>query len=404
VSNAVGRVVVVGAGIAGLTAAIALARTGFSVRLLERSERLADVGAGLQLSPNATRILAELDVLPRLSSVAVRPERVAIRKASDLRQLTHVPLGAAATKRWGSPYLTVHRADLQSALLAEMGRQPEIEFVTGAAVRDLALHRHGVTLSIDHGGAIREDHATLVVGADGVWSTLREQGSGSSGTRNTGHVAWRAMLRPGPASASTVAADEVTAFLHPGFHLVAYPVRRGEAINLVAVTRGIAGIGWNNEAGVEMLDAALDGTAPALRALLAEAGPWTTWPLHEAPMARPWTSSAGVALIGDAAHAMSPYAAQGAAMAIEDAAMIAALATRFRGDVTALVAAYERLRRPRIRRVASRGAFNRFTWHASGPVALVRDLVMAARPAAGNARDLDWLYGWTLEDEISRLG
>lgn len=176
-------------------------------------------------------------------------------------------------------------------------------------------------------------------------------------------------------------------------------------MNLVAVTRGRAGIGWSNQAGAALLEQAMAGTAAPLRALVAGAGvgagpgPWTTWPIHEAPALPRWTEPSGLALIGDAAHAMPPYAAQGAAMAIEDAAVIARLAARAGGDVGALLAAYERMRRPRIRRVAARGAFNRFTWHARGPVALARDLAMAARPQAANARDLDWLYGWKMEDE-----
>ena len=400
---AIGRVAIVGAGVAGLTAAIGLARAGVAVRLFEQSPALTEIGAGLQLSPNATRILTEFGVLPLLMPAAVRPERIALRKATSLRRLSSVPLGAWASERWGSPYLTVHRADLQAALLARARQLADIELVTGAALRDAAFHADGVTLSIEHDGAIREERAALVVGADGVWSALRGLAFGRAESRDTGYIAWRTVVRPG--GDTIVAADEVTAFLHPDFHLVAYPVRAGGAVNLVAVTRGRAGIGWSNEAGAALLEQAMAGTAAPLRALVAGAGvgagpgPWTTWPIHEAPALPRWTEPSGLALIGDAAHAMPPYAAQGAAMAIEDAAVIARLAARSGGDVGTLLAAYERMRRPRIRRVAARGAFNRFTWHARGPVALARDLAMAARPQAANARDLDWLYGWKMEDE-----
>src|SRR5690606_24404882 len=132
-------------------------------------------------------------------------------------------------------------------------------------------HAHGLTLSVDHSGSIREERAALVIGADGVWSTLRGLALPAARSRDTGYIAWRAMLRPGRGTAEIVAANEVTAFLHPGFHLVAYPVRAGEAINLVAVTRGNASIGWNNDASIDVLDAAMEGTAPALRALVVEA-------------------------------------------------------------------------------------------------------------------------------------
>ena len=403
-SAAGGRVVIVGAGVAGLTTALALARAGFPVRVLERSQRLVEVGAGLQLSPNATRILAELGVLPRLTPVAVRPDRISIRKASTLAPLTSVPLGSDAVRRWGHPYLTVHRADLQSALLAEAARHPEIELSTGAEVRDAAFHSRGVTLSVDRDGGIVEEQCSLAVAADGVWSTLRERAFRDARSRDTGYIAWRAIARPTGTVAPVVPANEVTAFLHPGFHLVAYPIRGGEAINLVAVTKGRAGIGWSNSASPDELEGTMAGTAPALPALVRDAGPWTTWPLHEAPAAGPWTHPAGLVLIGDAAHAMSPYAAQGAAMAIEDAAMLAALAARHRGDNARLMDAFERIRRPRIRRAQRRGAFNRFTWHASGPVALARNLVMSLRPPSRNAGDLDWLYGWTVETALARSG
>lgn len=394
----IGRVAIVGAGIAGLTAAIGLARAGIRVRLFEQSDKLTEVGAGLQLSPNATRILATFGVLPRLASVAVRPERIVLRKAGDLRRLTSVPLGSSAEERWGAPYLTVHRADLQEALLAEASGFAEIELVTGATIRDAAFHANGVTLTIDHGGAIREENAALVIGADGVWSALRGRAFGGAASLDTGYVAWRAVIRAADGG-GIVAADEVCAFLHPGFHLVAYPIRAGAAVNLVAVTRGRSAKGWSNDAGADALLRTLSGAAPALRGLMAQANEWTMWPIHEAPALPHWTDPAGLALIGDAAHAMSPYAAQGAAMAIEDAAVIADLAGRSSDDIGTLLSAYERIRQPRIRRVAARGAFNRFTWHARGPVAMARDLVMAARPETANARDMDWLYGWTVSSE-----
>ncbi|RWG13598.1 MAG: salicylate hydroxylase, partial [Mesorhizobium sp.] len=198
----------------------------------------------------------------------------------------------------------------------------------------------------------------------------------------------------GQAFAAIAAGDCITAFLHPGFHMVAYPVSKGSAFNLAAFTKGerIAE-GWSGHADPAILASAMRGTSPALARLAGLAGPWTAFPIHTVEQRR-WTMPQGVALIGDAAHAMTPFAAQGAAMAIEDAAMLADLVAEFDGDPRQSLTTWENLRRPRIEKVLRRGALNRMAWHAWGPVAIARNLVLATRPAEKLAGDLDWLYGW----------
>jgi salicylate hydroxylase len=389
-------ILVVGAGIAGLATALALSARGFSVRLFEKAPVLEEVGAGLQLPPNATRILDRLGVLSQVRAAAVQPQAIVLRRAGSLRELARVPLGDFAVKRWGAPYLTVHRADLQSALATRVRREPSITLVTGATLRDAAFHARGVTLSIDQGGAIVEASGDLVVGADGVWSTLRGAGSDRRGSFS-GLTAWRATVPAGGAGGlpeTVLSTHVVTAFLDARFHLVAYPIRAGRAVNLVAVTRGEAlAPSWSLAGPGAELAAAMAG-APALAQLAAEAGPWTRWPLHTVDPAGPWTSPRGVALVGDAAHAMTPFAAQGAAMAIEDAEVLAEALAGRQDDLVGALAAYEAARKPRVRAVARRGAFNRFVWHAAGPVALGRDVVLKLRSAERLARDFDWLYGW----------
>src|SRR5262249_16144741 len=167
------QIVVAGAGIAGLTAAIAFARRGFAVQLYERAPRLEEAGAGLQLSPNAVHLLRELGVTDTLSGVAVRPDDVTLPHPPRLKVLAPVRLRSFAEQRWGGPYLVVHRADMQSALLARASKEPDISIVRGATVSDFAVHAQGVTISIDRDGKIFEVLAKLLVGADGVWSTLR---------------------------------------------------------------------------------------------------------------------------------------------------------------------------------------------------------------------------------------
>ncbi|MDQ2633886.1 MAG: FAD-dependent monooxygenase [Pseudomonadota bacterium] len=393
------QIIIAGAGIAGLTAALAFAVRGYPVRVFERAPRLDEVGAGLQLSPNATRILDRLGVLPGLRHSAVRPDAVVLRDASSLAELGRVQLGAAAEWRWKAPYLTAHRADLQSALLAHVAREPGIELTTGATVRDVALHPLGVTASIEIGGRVDQTTGMLLVGADGVWSDIRRFVGGESLSRFTGQVAWRRTVRAESPAGSSLAqvgiGGVVTAFLAPGFHLVTYPVRSGAALNLVAFTRGSAMDNtWSGNMDTGVLKHAMRRTAPALLKLADDVGEWTVWPIHTVYPGGPWTAPGGIALIGDAAHAMTPYAAQGAAMAIEDAETLASHVLTRSDSVAAALSAWETERHQRVDRVARRGSFNRMTWHAGGPVAMVRNTILRMRRPEKLATGLDWLYGW----------
>ncbi|MEW6629678.1 MAG: FAD-dependent monooxygenase [Pseudomonadota bacterium] len=404
------QVVIAGAGIAGLTAALAFAARGHPVKLFEQARQLEAAGAGLQLSPNATRILRRLGVLDRLLPNAVRPEAVVLKDAASLRQLARVPLGDAGEKRWGAPYLVAHRADLQAALTAALAEGSGVELATGARVVDIAAMPEGIAVTAEMDGRSTQAIAGLLVGADGVWSSVRRQLAGKepgfAGNRFSGELAWRATVAAesaaGQAFAAIGAANCVTTFLHPGFHMVAYPVSKGSAVNLAAFTKGerIAE-GWSGHADPAILSGAMRGTAAALAKLVALAGPWTAFPIHTVAQRR-WTTPEGMALIGDAAHAMTPFAAQGAAMGIEDAAMLATLVADFPGDLAQSLTIWENLRRPRIEKVLKRGALNRLAWHARGPVAFARNLVLATRPGERLAADLDWLYGWEEKKVVRR--
>lgn len=395
-------IVIAGAGIAGLTAALAFAARGFSVQVFERSPELGEIGAGLQLSPNATRILDRLGVLGHLADLAVRPPAIVLRNAKDLLQLARVPLGAAAEQRWGAPYLVVHRADLQKALLEAAVGNEKIALVANTVVEDFEPSGSGgVMVNTRTGGVEKHWEGLFLVGADGVWSTLRNGLSRGPASRFAGLVAWRRTLQADNPLIQNLLADlTVNAFLHPGFHLVAYPLRGGSEYNLVAFTQGQAlGEDWSASTDPAPLEKMLRRTAPPLAALAEDADAWTAWPIHTVDSARPWIQNGNFALIGDAAHAMTPFAAQGAAMAIEDAWTLAdAFSGAFNGSAPGLaapaLAAWEKRRRQRIARVARRGAFNRFVWHAAGPVAWARNRVLASRPPESLAADMDWLYGW----------
>lgn len=392
-------VVIAGAGIAGLTAALAFARHGVRVHVHERSPVLEEVGAGLQLSPNATRILDRLGVLDLVSTSAVRPEAVVLRDAASLIERGRVPLGAAGERLWKAPYLVAHRADLQSALLARAGESQLISIATGATVGTADPRADGLSVSITQGGITSQQAAGLFIAADGVWSASRRLVGPHEKSRFSGELAWRTTIpvdsETGRQFAGVTSLKTVTTFLHPGFHMVAYPIRAGHAVNLVAFTPGTAiAEQWSGETDAGALARAMQGTAAALSRLVQEAGPWTVWPLHTVDASRPWTAPSGIVLIGDAAHAMTPFAAQGAAMAIEDAWTLAdaVLAAQNKADA---LQQWEAVRKARVAKVARRGALNHFAWHASGPVAIARNLFLRLNSPARLAAGMDWLYGWT---------
>lgn len=393
------QVIIAGGGIAGLTTALAFAMRGYPVRIFERADRLEESGAGIQLSPNATRILDRLGVLSALRLTAVRPTSVILRDAASLAELGRVPLGAAAEARWRAPYITLRRSDLQSALLAHVAREPGIELVTGAEVKSASLHAHGVTASVESGGATLRASGLLLVGADGVWSGLRGLDGSPGKSRFAGEVAWRRTVGAESAAARSLieigVAGAVTAFMHPGFHLVAYPVRGGAALNLVAITGGAAmAESWSGQMDTAVLRRAMGRTAPALRALAGDGEAWTAWPIHTVPAKEPWIAAGGIALVGDAAHAMTPYAAQGAAMAIEDGETLAVRVIGRQGTLASALTAWEKERRSRVSRVARRGAANHRAWHASGLVAKMRNVYLQVHSPERLAKRFDWLYGW----------
>jgi len=389
------QIIIAGAGIAGLASGLALSQAGIKVRIFERAPELSAIGAGLQLSPNAVKVLDLLQVTPHLASVATRPDAVAITDARTMRPIARIQLGDTAQKRWGAPYLVVHRADLHDALMKQAEVQPNIVIDTGAAVEDAVTHAGGVTVAINRGQQTQEHRGRLLVGADGVWSTLRSRVAGQTQpSRFSGHIAWRGMLRgDDPAADGLDLGSGVRVFTHRQMHLVSYPIRAGTSLNLVLVRRGEdMARGWaastRNEPPfpVELL-------AQPIADLLRNVESWTAWPIHIA--AKPvWADPAGIALTGDAAHAMTPFAAQGAAMAIEDAWVLAAQVRADPDDIPGALSRYETARAGRVSKVIGRAALNRFAWHAPWPLTTARDIVLARKGPEGLAGDLDWLYGW----------
>ncbi len=381
-------VAIVGAGMAGLTAALCLARKGIASHLIEQAERLEEVGAGLQISPNASRVLATLGLLPALEKRWTEPERIVIASGRSLKPLAHVPVGADARRRWHAPYGVLHRATLQQVLFEAASGNPLIGMTLG-----VRMEGYDRAAEIADLIGVRPD---LTIAADGVWSTMRAGVPGAANARFSGNIAWRFTI-PFATAPRFLDPHAVTAFVGPSAHLVAYPLTEADAFNIVAIHKGPAFIShsWDvhaDEAGTAFGLDAFSGWNKDIAALLALAEKPLAWPLYECGDGR-WFDGKDLLLIGDAAHATTPFAAQGAAMAIEDAAELAqALAGG--ADARTALAGFEAQRRQRIGRVRARADFNRFAYHARGPVALVRDIVLGLRSAESLAADLDWLYGY----------
>lgn len=357
---------VAGAGIAGLTAAIALARRGHKIDIHEKSDALSEIGAGIQISPNAFRLLAELGLGERLIREGAVVEAVELRDGRDGRTVSHVPFGDLADARYGAPYCVVHRGRLQTILLDAATSEPAVSIHLGSPAPILP-------------------EAPVTVAADGHRSAIREKLMGIS-SLYTGLTAWRSLIDAADWPGAT--AGRVTLWMAPRMHLVAYPLGSDDRINLVAI-----GASESDEASLPgIAGPGSDWLTEFCRRLQPTERAWSAWPLHtvQAPMALP---SRRLALIGDAAHAMEPYAAQGGALAIEDS-WVLAQCLDLHSEPEAALRTFRRAREPRVARVRRLAQRNGRIYHLSSLAALARNLALAAIEPARLLSGLDWLYGW----------
>ncbi len=388
-------IAVVGAGIGGLTAALALARQGHAITLIERRTGFSEVGAGLQLSPNASRILIKLGLGPALRRVVTQPERVVVRGIASGRQIGEIALGSFIQQRFEAPYWVVHRADLQTILLDAVRSEPSIRLVMGRMVEDIRNEPDHAALTWTTANGARETiRADAIIGADGVWSKVRRLLGDTPPPTFRGYIAWRATVERSAAPAE-LAGDETGLWLGSQGHVVHYPIAGGRLINVVAIENSAEPVeGWAAPGNAQHLLTRYSSAAPALRELMARPETWLRWSLFDHPVQN--LAQGRIALLGDAAHPVLPFLAQGAALAIEEAATLASLLGSPSHDIPQALSAYEDQRLERARRVQGEARKNGRIYHAGSLVAFGRNQVMRHLGPEGMTKRYDWLYGFRL--------
>ena len=388
-------IIVAGAGIGGLTAALALIRAGFRVVVIEQAERLEEAGAGIQLSPNATGILINLGAGDHLKRHAVAPEAIRVMRAANAREIVRIPLGREAELRYGAPYWVIHRGDLQAGLIETLETTSDFVLRLGSKIEDYAVHANGITVQARGAFASIDEHGIALVGADGLWSTLRGKLGDRVPPRFRNRTAWRSLV---PAERAPPHAREPATALWLGrdAHVVHYPVKGGAMINLVAIVADERRVkGWSAGGRRADLVPRFSGWHKEARALIAAAQNWQRWSLYDRVLPHPW-GLGPVTLLGDAAHPMLPFLAQGGAMAIEDAAVLAASLARHSEEPAVGLRLYEGLRRRRAARAQRHARRNGRIYHLKGPAAFARDLTLKLTGGSRLLRRYDWLYDWRI--------
>ncbi len=371
-------VVIVGGGIGGLAAALAVTRAGLRAQVLERAPEFGEVGAGLQMAPNATRVLRSWGLLDEIVRRGVVPRRLVMRDAVDSQELTHLDL-ADTERRYGAPYVVIHRSDLHDSLL-QACRDHNVLLHTGVDVTD-------VEVSGDHAVAIAGQErfrGAVVLAADGLNSLLRAKLSDDRPI-SSGYVAYRGTI---PAAEPF---DDVIVYVGPYCHFVQYSLRGGSMLNQVAVFRSPKALAGEQDWGTpDELDAAFEGTCDTVRTGLPRLWRDRWWPMYDREPITRWVDRR-LALIGDAAHPMLQYLAQGACQAIEDADTLAGFAAKHPGDWDTALARYAESRTVRTARVQRTARKWGDLWHCDGLFRSVRNELLRGRDPA-DYRHVDWLY------------
>ncbi|APW39460.1 FAD-dependent oxidoreductase [Rhodoferax koreense] len=405
------QALIAGGGIGGMAAALACRRAGWEVRLFERAAVFSEVGAGVQLGPNVTRLLHDWGLQAALAQAAAFPKRLQVCDAGTGRELGALRLGQHMIDRYGAPYATVHRADLHGVLYAAVRGEADVALNLNQSLAHFTQTADTVCVRAAPSPAALDAappdiEGDVLIGADGLWSPVRQWLLGDGLPRVSGHLAYRALVRQDSLPAA-LRSQQVTVWLSPRLHVVQYPVRGGDWLNIVAIaqTRLPGPVQnltpdrldhWDHSGNAAELQALLSNACAALQGVVRAVPQWRLWLLCDRPPMRgPHQHARGrVALLGDAAHPMRPYLAQGAGMAIEDAAELGRalrLATDPTIGVPAALGHYALNRWQRNARVQARAERNGRIFHATGPLRWARNTAMGV--LGERLLDMPWLYG-----------
>ena len=380
---------IIGGGIGGFACALALAQKGFSSIVLEQAPEFGEIGAGLQLGPNVFRMFEKLGITDEINKYAVYPKGLMMRDCITGEEVTTLPLNDAFLRRFKHPYGVIHRVDLHRVLLEECQKLPEtITLLNGRKVVDFEDLGDKVTARTEAGETFE---ACALIGADGLWSSVRAKIVGDGKPNVSGHITYRAVLKTSEIPEElrwqmmVIWAGEKT-------HLVQYPVRGGELFNLVATFHSDKfSEGWDAFGDPAELHERFAGSCAPVKALLGKIESWRMWVLCDRPPIRDW-SKGNVTLLGDAAHPMLQYLAQGANMAIEDAVCLASKVAHANGDWPAAFIAYQKERYLRTARVQLTAKLYGEVYHASGATRDLRNAVLGERTPEQAFESMAWLY------------
>jgi len=385
-------VLIVGGGIGGMAAALSLSRLGLAVTVLEQASTLGEIGAGIQLAPNAFAALDALGVGERTRAKAVFTERLVMMDAVDASEVGTFVVDAAFRERFSNPYAVIHRADIHGAILDAVRTSPLITFVTSSQVTDVVEDADGVTVTDAAGRSFR---AEVLIGCDGVKSVIRERIVGDK-VRVSGHVVYRAVV-PAADMPADLRWNAPVVWAGPNCHLVHYPLRNGEQYNLVVTFHSREQEAWSvTDGSKEEVLSYFDGVHAQPRQLLHKPTSWKRWSTADRDPVDNW-STQRMTLLGDSAHPMLQYLAQGACMALEDAVTLGEAVRACDFDMAAAFQLYQRSRIARTARVVLSAREMGRLYHAKGVERLVRNDLWRGRTPAQFYEALAWLYGWTAQ-------
>ncbi|ROZ72404.1 3-hydroxybenzoate 6-monooxygenase [Ramlibacter sp. WS9] len=382
------NVIVAGGGIGGLAAAHVLARAGHRVTVLEQSAAFGEIGAGIQLGPNIFKMFEYLGLTEAVNQVAFFPTGLGMNDVRTGEKVVRVPLGDVARAAYGYPYGVIYRADLHQVFLDACKALPGVVLRTSSKVESFAQDGEGITVRLAGGEQLRGD---ALIGADGLWSRIREAVVGDGKPRVSGHIAYRAVLKREDVPAH-LWSDDVQLWGGEKTHLVHYPLRRGELFNLVAVFHSNKyDEGWNTFGDTAELNERFAQAVPQVRELLGKIETWKMWVLCDRDPVKNW-SDGRVTLLGDAAHPMLQYLAQGAGQAIEDAVVLGEALRFTDGNVQEAFQKYQQARYLRTGRVQLTARFYGDIYHAAGVQRELRNQMFQSGKESAGFAGLKWMY------------